>query len=217
MIRRIDHVSVAVRDLARARSFFVDALGGRVLYTGPMPEEKYRWTTIELGTSCLLELIDPLGEDGFVDEFLKKRGEGLHHITIQVDNLEETCRTLRSRGVPTFGMRQPVPGWKEAYVHPKNAFGVLIQLAEFNPLDWIEPGYVPAAYREFVPEEKAGLEQGTLTVQKVETGDGPQVEIRKGERTFRIAEQELAVLIRSLERMQSTEERFGKHGGRQGK
>jgi len=56
-----------------------------------------------------------------------------------------------------------------------------------------------------------------LTVQKVETGEGPQVEIRKGEKTFRIAEQELAVLIRSLELMQSTEERFGKHGGRQAK
>jgi len=204
MIRRIDHVSVAVSDLARARSFFVDALGGRVLYTGPMPEEKYRWTTIELGTSCLLELIDPLGEDGFVDEFLKKRGEGLHHVTIQVDNLEETCRTLASRGVPTFGMRQPVPGWKEAYVHPRHAFGVLIQFAEFNPLDWIEPGYVPAAYREFVPGEKAGLGQGTLAVQKVETGEGPQVEIRKGDRAFRIPEQDLAALIQSLERLRSS-------------
>ena len=203
MIRRIDHVAVAVRDLARARSFFIDALGGRVLYTGPMPEEKYRWTTIELGTSCLLELIDPLGEDGFVDEFLKKRGEGLHHITIQVDHLEETCRTLRSRGVPTFGMRQPVPGWKEAYIHPKHAFGVLIQFAEFNPLDWIEPGYVPAAYREFTSGEKAGMEEGPLTIQKVETGEGPQVEIRTGDKALRVPEKDLAVLIRSLERLQS--------------
>jgi methylmalonyl-CoA/ethylmalonyl-CoA epimerase len=203
MIRRIDHVSVAVRDLARARSFFVDALGGRVLYTGPMPEEKYRWTTIELGTSCLLELIDPLGEGGFVDEFLKKRGEGLHHVTIQVNNLEETCRTLQSRGVPTFGMRQPVPGWKEAYIHPKHAFGVLIQFAEFNPLDWIEPGYIPAAYREFASPEKAGAEREPLTVQKVGTDDHPQVEIRKGEKALQIPEKDLAVLIRSLERLQS--------------
>ncbi|MCX5834825.1 MAG: VOC family protein [Deltaproteobacteria bacterium] len=205
MIRRIDHVSVAVRDLVRARSFFVDALGGRVLYTGPMPEERYRWTTIELGTSCLLELIDPLGEGGFVDEFLKKRGEGLHHITIQVDNLEETCQTLQSLGVPTFGMRQPVPGWREAYIHPKHAFGVLIQFAEFNPLDWIEPGYIPAAYREFTPTEKAGLEHGSLTVQKVETDGGPQVEIRRGEETLQIPEKDLAVLIRSLERLQSSQ------------
>jgi methylmalonyl-CoA/ethylmalonyl-CoA epimerase len=204
MIRRIDHVSVAVRDLARARSFFIDALGGRVLFTGPVPAEKYRWTTIELGTSCLLELIDPLGgEEGFVDEFLKKRGEGLHHITIQVNNLEEACRTLESRGVPTFGMRQPIAGWKEAYIHPKHAFGVLIQLAEFNPLDWIEPGYIPAAYREFVPPEKPGAGEGPLTVQKVETGEGPRVEIRKGEKTLRVTEQEVGVLIQSLRRLQS--------------
>lgn len=203
MIRRIDHVSVAVKDLARARSFFVDALGGRVLYTGPMPEEKYRWTTIELGTSCLLELIDSLGDGGFVDEFLKKRGEGLHHVTIQVGNLEETCRMLASRGVPTFGMRQPVPGWKEAYIHPKHAFGVLIQFAEFNPLDWIDPGYVPAAYREFAPAEKAKSEEGTLTVQKVEGGEGPMVEIRKGDKAIRIREGDLAALIQSLEGLRS--------------
>ncbi len=204
MIRRIDHVSVAVRDLARARSFFVDALGGRVLFTGPVPSEKYRWTTIELGTSCLLELIDPLGVgEGFVDEFLRKRGEGLHHITIQVYNLEEACRTLASRGVPTFGMRQPVPGWKEAYIHPKHAFGVLIQLAEFDPLDWIEPGYIPAAYREFAPPEGADAGQGPLTVQKLGTGEDSAVEIRKGEKTLRIAGLEVEVLIRSLERLQS--------------
>jgi len=194
---------VAVKDLARARSFFVDALGGRVLYTGPMPEEKYRWTTIELGTSCLLELIDPLGDGGFVDEFLEKRGEGLHHVTIQVGNLEETCRTLASKGVPTFGMRQPVPGWKEAYIHPKHAFGVLIQFAEFNPLDWIEPGYVPAAYREFEQAEKAKSEEGTLTVQKVEAGEGPMVEVRKGDKAIRIPEGDLTALIQSLEDLRS--------------
>lgn len=204
MIRRIDHVSVAVRDLARARSFFVDALGGRVLFTGPVPEEKYRWTTIELGTSCLLELIDPLGgHEGFVDEFLRKRGEGLHHITIQVHNLEEACRTLELRGVPTFGMRQPVPGWKEAYIHPRHAFGVLIQLAEFNPLDWIEPGYIPAAYREFAPPEEADAGQGPLTVQELGTGEDFAVEIRKGEKTLRITGPEVEVLIRSLQRLQS--------------
>ncbi|HOX94618.1 MAG TPA: VOC family protein [Syntrophales bacterium] len=204
MIRRIDHVSIAVRDLARARSFFVDALGGRVLYTGPMPEEKYRWTTIELGTSCLLELIDPLGEDGFVDEFLKKRGEGLHHVTIQVHNLEDACRTLESRGVPVFGMRQPIAGWKEAYIHPKHAFGVLIQLAEFNPLDWIEPGYIPAAYREFAPPGTAGAEEGPLKVQQVETEKGVQVEIRKGGRALRIPKRDLGRLIAALEGARST-------------
>jgi hypothetical protein len=138
-----------------------------------------------------------------VDEFLKKRGEGLHHITIQVNNLEEACRTLESRGVPTFGMRQPIAGWKEAYIHPKHAFGVLIQLAELNPLDWIEPGYIPAAYREFAPPEKPGAGEGPLTVQKVETGEGPRVEIRKGEKTLRVTEQEVGVLIQSLRRLRS--------------
>ena len=145
MIRRIDHVSIAVRDLERARTFFLDGLGGRELYCAPVPEQKYRWTTVELGTSCFIELIDPLEKDGFVYRFLEGRGEGPHHITVQVNDLQETYRLLQEKGIPTFGFAEPFPGWKELYIHPKNAFGTLIQFAEFNPLDWIQPGYIPAA------------------------------------------------------------------------
>ena len=140
MIRRIDHVSIAVRDLEKARAFFLEGLGGRELFCAPVPEQKFRWTTIELGTSCFIELIDPLEKDGFVHRFLEGRGEGPHHITFQVDNLQETRRVLQDRGIPTFGYGEPFPGWMELYIHPKDAFGNLLQFAEFHPLDWIQPG-----------------------------------------------------------------------------
>jgi len=198
MIRRIDHVSIAVRDLEKARLFFLDGLGGRELFCAPVPEQKFRWTTVELGHSCFIELIDPLEKDGFVHRFLERRGEGPHHITLQVDNLQETHRILQERGIPTFGYGEPFPGWKELYIHPKDAFGTLLQFAEFNPLDWIQPGYLPLAYREFAPlEEKITEEE--VEVHQRETEEGPVIEIRRGEEIIRIPQARLARLIQTLQ------------------
>lgn len=206
MIRRIDHIAIAVRDLKRARAFFLDGLGGRELFSEPFPQQKFRWTTIELGTSCFIELVDPLEGDGFLHRFLESRGEGPHHITIQVNDIKETYRTLQERGIPTFGYSEPFPGWKEVYIHPKNAFGTLIQFAEFNPLDWIKPGYIPPSYREFAPPQEIGREEGRVEVQRVETEDGPQVEIRQAEEVIRIPQACLKDLIQALDQQQMTSE-----------
>jgi methylmalonyl-CoA/ethylmalonyl-CoA epimerase len=199
MIRRIDHVAIAVRDLERAKTFFIDGLGARELFCGPFADQGYRWTTLELGTSCFIELIDPLHTDGFVHRFIEKRGEGPHHITIQVDDLEATHSMLEEKGIKTFGYSEALPGWKEFYIHPKEAFGTLIQFAEFNPLDWINPGYIPPSYREFVPEQRVGTEQDPISVRRVEGEKGPEFEIRRGATTLSIRESETGDLIQALE------------------
>ena len=198
MIRRIDHVSIAVRDLQKAKTFFLDGLGGQELFSMPMNDQKYRWTTIELGTSCLLELIDPLEKDGFLQRFLETRGEGPHHITVQVNNIQETRRTLEERGIPTFGYSEALPGWKELFIHPRDAFGTLIQFAEFNPLDWIKPGYIPPSYREFAPPQENGSEKGSVEVQSVETEEGRRVEIRQGDAVICVPQAQLEDLIQAL-------------------
>jgi len=198
MIKRIDHISIAVRDQEKAKAFFVDILGGRELFCAPFEEQKYRWTTLEVGTSCFIELLDPLGSHGFVQRFLDNRGEGPHHITIQVDDLQEVHRRLESRGIPTFGYSESLPGWKEFFVHPRDAFGTLIQFAEFNPLDWINPGYIPPSYREFAPPEDMGTKEDQVRVERVETKDGPQVEIRQGEASVRVSPSQIENLIERL-------------------
>jgi len=198
MIRRIDHISIAVRDLEKARNFFLNVLGGRELFSAPVAPQKFRWTTIELGTSCFIELIDPLGEGGFVHRFLETRGEGPHHVTIQVDDLERVRRRLEEKGVPTFGYAEPFPGWKELYIHPKNAFGTLIQFAEFHPLDWVNPGYIPPSYREFAPPSKIKSGSGAAEVRRVESETGVEIEIRQGGQAVRIPEGRVEELIRAL-------------------
>jgi methylmalonyl-CoA/ethylmalonyl-CoA epimerase len=199
MIRRIDHVAIAVRDLERARAFFIGCLGGRELFCAPFADQGYRWTTLELGTSCFIELIDPLEAEGFVHRFIEKRGEGPHHITIQVDDIEGMHRTLEEKGVKTFGYSETLPGWKEFFIHPRDAFGTLIQFAEFNPLDWVNPGYVPPSYREFVPEQRVGAGEDPVSVRRVEGEKGPEIQIRRGEEAVRIPASHAGELIQALE------------------
>lgn len=197
-IRRIDHISIAVRDLEKARAFFIGVLGGRELFSAPVIPQKFRWTTIELGTSCFIELIDPLEGDGFVHRFLETRGEGPHHITIQVEDIRKIHRILEEKGIPTFGFWEPFPAWKEFYIHPKHAFGTLIQFAEFNPLDWVIPGYIPPSYREFTPPKEIETGKGKVEVRRSETEAGTEIEIRTAEETVRIPESRLKELIAAL-------------------
>ena len=200
MIRRIDHLSIAVRDLEKARNFFLNVLGGRELFSAPAAPQKFRWTTIELGTSCFIELIESLGEDGFLHRFLQSRGEGPHHITLQVDDIQDTCRVLQEKGVPTFGLAEPFPNWKEVFIHPRHAFGTLIQFAEFNPLEWVNPGYIPPSYWEFAPSQKVESDGGQVEVSRVVTEKGPQVEIRQGKDVIRIPQARVEDLIEALKK-----------------
>jgi len=199
MIKRIDHVAIAVRDLERAKALFVGALGGKVLYSAPLTPQKFRWTTIELGTSCFVELIDPLEPDGFLHRFLETRGEGPHHVTFHVDDVRRVKETLESHGIPTFGHGESLPGWREVFVHPKHACGALLQFAEFDPLDWIDPnGYVPASYAEFALPRKIGEGTGKVEVRRTSSAAGPEVEIRQGEATVRVPLARLRELIDAL-------------------
>ena len=208
MIRRIDHVSIAVRDLEKAKRFFLETLGGRELFCAPMSPQKYRWTTIELGTSCFIELVDPLEKDGFVHRFLESRGEGPHHITFQVNDIRETRRILEEKGIPFFGYSESLPGWKELFIHPREAFGTLLQFAEFHPLDWINPGYLPPSYREFAPSREDPGKPVEVHTRK--SASGLQVEIRKGDEVIRVSRSEIGELIRSLEQAETALEKKGK-------
>jgi len=194
MIKRIDHVSIAVRDLDSAKRFFVDTLGGTEVYAETMADQGFRWTAIVLGTSCTLELVDPVGEDSFLHRFLASRGDAVHHITIQVESAASARHTLEGRGIPTFGFNDSDPGWKYFYVHPKNAFGVLLQFAEFEPKGWVPP------------DSRYGLaatQTGPVEVRRVDDGDVEAVELSDGIRCLRVAEADLPKLIESLRSLSS--------------
>jgi len=138
MISRIDHVSIAVRDYEKAERFFRDTLGVVQGAAAEDPNMKYVWRIFSLGDLTRLEILNPTGEGSFLDGFLKNREGGVHHITLQTADIQKARRVLDDNGIPYFGYNEYPGGvWKELFIHPRDAFGVLIQITEFAPDDWL--------------------------------------------------------------------------------
>lgn len=140
MISRVDHIAIAVRDHEKAVRFFRDVLGAIPGAAYEVPRQQFIWQSLLLGDLSRLELVTPMGPDGLLENFLSKREGGFHHITLQTPDLDAAIRRLEEHGVPHFGRHEYPDGtWKEVFIHPRDAFGVLIQIAEFRPEDWMQP------------------------------------------------------------------------------
>ena len=138
MILRIDHVSIAVRNYEKADQFFRTLLGGIPGAAAEDPVTKYFWQIYSLGDLSRLELIKPTGPGSFLDNFLSDREGGVHHITMQTPDIQQAKAILEKSGIPYFGYNEyPSSYWKELFIHPRHAFGVLIQIAEFRPEEWL--------------------------------------------------------------------------------
>ncbi len=163
MISRIDHVSIAVRDQKKAERFFREVLGAVAGAGMDDPKTRFFWQIFSLGDLSRLEIITPTGEGSFLDGFLKEREGGVHHITLQTPDLGQAMARLEAEGIPFFGHNEYPGGvWKEIFIHPRHAFGVLIQIAEFKASDWIsETVKLPAGTKWQVEKTAAGA---TLTV-----------------------------------------------------
>lgn len=127
---QIDHVAIAVRSVASAKPFYVDALGATFLFAGDNVRQGFRWAQFRFPQGGKIELVTPIGDDGFVQRFLDKRGEGVHHITLKVPDIKRAIAHLRSTGVELINVSIEHPYWKEAFVHPRDAHGVLVQVVQ---------------------------------------------------------------------------------------
>jgi len=138
MISRIDHVSIAVKDQEKAEHFFRDILGAIAGAGASDPATKFFWQLFSLGDLSRLEIISPTGKGSFLDGFLENREGGVHHITLQTPDLSKAMAHLEDQGIFFFGYNEYPGGvWKEIFIHPRHAFGVLIQIAEFAAADWL--------------------------------------------------------------------------------
>jgi methylmalonyl-CoA/ethylmalonyl-CoA epimerase len=133
-VKRIDHVGVAVRDKEKAGRFLTEALGARKVLDEPwvFRGQEFNWAYFDLGEGGRIELISSPDPDNFINRYIEKRGEGMHHITIQVEDLAEAIESLGEMGVEVHDINTSDPSWKEAFISPRDSFGVLIQLAEFE-------------------------------------------------------------------------------------
>ena len=139
MISRIDHISIAVKDYERALYFFQHVLGAIPGISGKDHTLKYFWQSFSMGDLSGLELLKPTEEGSFLDNFFKKRrAGGVHHITLKTPDIHDARKRLEENHIPYFGLNIENDLWKELFIHPDDAFGVLIQIAEFNPYDWLD-------------------------------------------------------------------------------
>jgi methylmalonyl-CoA/ethylmalonyl-CoA epimerase len=131
MIKRIDHVAIVVENLGKALGFFQEILGLELAGTAHEPEQRVTVAFMPVGDSEV-ELLEPVDAESGVARFLQKRGEGLHHICFEVTDIEAALARLKAAGVELIN-EEPVTnsrGWRLAFVHPKAAHGVLIELYE---------------------------------------------------------------------------------------
>jgi len=132
VIERFDHVSMAVESIEAAAPLIM-LLGGEYFDGGTNPWGDFRWAQYDLPGTGRLELIAPLNQDPehFIRRFLAERGEGLHHLTFKVYDINEAVERATQMGFTVTGFDDRLDNWKEAFIHPKSAHGVLIQFAEF--------------------------------------------------------------------------------------
>ena len=129
----IDHLGIAVKSLAQSKKFY-EQLGMRVLPEEEVAQEKVRLAMVPAGDSRI-ELLEPTCDDSPIARFLTKRGEGLHHLCLQVDDLAGTVERLKQNGVRLINEQIQVGagGHLYVFVHPSSAGGVLLELCEDQP------------------------------------------------------------------------------------
>jgi methylmalonyl-CoA/ethylmalonyl-CoA epimerase len=129
----IDHLGIAVKSLAQAKKFY-EQLGLQVMPEETVETEQVRLAMIPVGESRI-ELLEPTSPDSPIAKFLAKRGEGLHHVAIHVDDLSGTVERLKASGTRLISdeIKVGAGGHLYVFVHPSSAGGVLLELVEDAP------------------------------------------------------------------------------------
>jgi len=129
---KINHVAIAVQDIDAALKFWEQTFGLELNHVEEVPSQKSKVAFLPLGESEI-ELVQPTTSDSGLANFLEKRGEGMHHICIEVSDIDATLAELKSKGVRLINeIPEELPGRKMAFIHPKAANGVLVELYQLT-------------------------------------------------------------------------------------
>ena len=127
----VDHIGIAVRSIDRALEFYRDALGVEPARRTLVAHEKVEAALLPAGESRI-ELLQPTAEDSVIARFLERRGEGMHHLALQVADVEAAAEAIRQSGrrLVTDRVQIGAEGYKYVFVHPSETGGVLLELVE---------------------------------------------------------------------------------------
>lgn len=128
-IKRIHHIAILVKDIETSLKFWQDILGIELSHISDMPNEAARIAFLPLGESEI-ELVQPVTSDSGLNRFLEKRGPGMHHLCLEVDDLQRWLNQLKTQGLQLIN-EQPIvaeDGRLYAFIHPMSTNGVLVEL-----------------------------------------------------------------------------------------
>ncbi len=131
MLKKIDHIGIAVEDLSKAIENYETLFQIKPSFIERVEEQRVETAAFKIGESNV-ELLQATDNYSPIAKFIDKRGSGIHHIAYRVQNLEETLKELKEKGIRLIDEkpRQGAGGKKIAFIHPKSAGGVLIELCE---------------------------------------------------------------------------------------
>jgi methylmalonyl-CoA/ethylmalonyl-CoA epimerase len=128
---KIEHIGIAVKSIEGHLKIWTDLFGFGLKMVTEAPEQKVKVAMLDVG-GVTVELLEPTSEDSTIYKFIEKRGEGLHHLSFEVDDIEKTIEDLKSRGARMIDEtpRKGAHAAKIAFIHPHSTGGVLIELSQ---------------------------------------------------------------------------------------
>jgi methylmalonyl-CoA/ethylmalonyl-CoA epimerase len=132
---KIDHLGIATNGIAEAIGFWQDALGLEHVHTETVEDQKVRVAMLPIGESRV-ELLEPTSVDSPISKFLEKRGGGIHHVAVRVDDIRAALAKLAANGAKLIDNEPRIgaEGCLVAFVHPKSSGGVLLELVQTAPM-----------------------------------------------------------------------------------
>lgn len=129
MIKKISHLGMAVKGLEKAREFYREVL--KLESSDPIigGDGSLRVSMVPVG-EVLIELIEPIGDEGVMAKFLEKHGEGFHHICYDVDDIDAAIASLKKSGMEVLGEPKPGAEGLSVFLRPRGTLGVLVELVE---------------------------------------------------------------------------------------
>lgn len=122
MIRKIGHVGLAVRSIDEVARFWEEAFGAKLNPDYAIETPEFLSRMVRVGENSF-ELLEPRGKNGLIERYIESRGEGIHHVNVQVDNMEELLNICKTKGITLIGRN---------FIHPKSSHGVLIELGVYR-------------------------------------------------------------------------------------
>ena len=128
---KIDHIGIAVKSISDVVEVYEKTIGLRVARYDEVNDQGVRVAMLHIGESGI-ELLEPTRPDSPIEKFMSKRGEGIHHIAVRVDNLEEALERVKASGIRVIDSvpRRGAHGTRVAFIHPSSTHGVLLELVE---------------------------------------------------------------------------------------